>query len=193
MKSIQFAACALTIFGVLMSPAYGQVRKCIGQNGKVTYSDSICGIGTAREDGVSVNANTIDSSGLREQAKKDRGDDAADKAVQQGSKTCKFSYFAYGDEHGKTLSDEAKQECLNNLSAKARGQSTSLEAYNMWKDHFDQKSAARRAVSANIQNSQNARNIADSNRNAINAVGNQLNNKTYKCSPNLLGNSLDCK
>jgi hypothetical protein len=190
---MQLATYVLTLCGMLMGPAYGQVRKCIGQDGKVTYSDSICGIGTAKEDGVRVNANTIDSSGLRGQVDKYRGDEAVEKATQQGSKTCKFASYAYGDEKGKALAAEAKEECLSNIAAKARGLPQSLDAYNMWKDHFEQKSAGRRAAVTQIQNAENARAIADSNRNAINAVGNQLTNKTYKCSPNLLGNALDCK
>ena len=35
--------------------------------------------------------------------------------------------------------------------------------------------------------------VVNSNQNAINNLTNQLNNKTYKCQPNPMGNALECK
>ncbi len=50
-----------------VSVSHAQVRKCVGADGKISYSDVICP-GGASEKGVRTDANTIDSTGLRKQA-----------------------------------------------------------------------------------------------------------------------------
>lgn len=175
--------------------ASGQVRKCTGPDGKVTYSDVICASTGHKESGVTVNANTIDGSVLRRQSEQYSDQEAIGQAASAGK--CKFAYYTLGDDKGKMLSDDAKAECLQNIVAKGKGQQPSLEAYRLWKDHFEMTSSRRQASSARAQSAENARNIANSNRNAIDAVGNKLGNqldsKTYNCRPNMMGSALECK
>jgi hypothetical protein len=51
--------------------SHAQVRKCVGADGKISYSDVICA-GGASEKGVRTDANTIDTSGFRKQAEQDK-------------------------------------------------------------------------------------------------------------------------
>ncbi len=176
MRTIHRFFLAMASVALLVGSAYGQVRKCTGPDGKVTYSDSICGAGTTKENSVTVNSNTIDSSGLRQQAQKYRDSETMESAANSGQ--CKFLHYKYGDAQGKLLADAAKQECLENLLAKSKGQQTSSEAYVRWKDHMAMTSARRDAAAT---------------RAAIEAVGNTVNNKTYECKPNLTGRALDCR
>jgi hypothetical protein len=144
-----------------------------------------------KESGVAVNANTIDSSGLRQQAQKYSDDAAMERAASSGQ--CKFLHYKYGDAQGKLLAEAAKQECRQNVVAKSKGQQTSSEAYGRWKDHMAMTSARRDAAATRAANEQNARATANSNRDAINGVGDRINNKTYECKPNLIGTALDCR
>lgn len=191
MQPVRLLVMAATLWLLTSGYATAQVRKCTSLDGKVTYSDFVCA-SNATEHGVTVNANSIDASSWRKQTKKTRTDDAVEKALQENSGQCKFSSYVYGDSKGKILADAAKEECLRNIAAKASGQTITLDAYNMWKDHSTQKDASRRAAVTRAADAANAQAIANSNRNAINEVGNQINNKTYTCKPNLLGNALNC-
>lgn len=192
------AACAVSI------GAQAQTRKCVGTDGKVTYSDFMCANNTARETEVKTNANTLDASGMREDAKRMRTGEAVDQAMNEQSGQCRFSYFANGDSLGKTLAAAAKQECLSNIKARVTGEPTSQDAYTRWNDHSGRAGATRQAAITRSENAANAqriansntdaaRRIANSNQQSITDLGNQLNNKTYKCQPNLMGTGLDCK
>lgn len=52
---------------------------------------------------------------------------------------CRFSYYVYGDEKGKALAANAKEECLRNKILRRDGQAgaMTLDAYRLWKDHFE--------------------------------------------------------
>ena len=169
--------------------AQAQVRKCTGPDGRVTYSDFVCGANTVRETGVNTNNNTLDASGMREDAQRSRSQDAVAQAQQQGAGRCRFSYFELGDSKGKALAADAKAECLSNLSAKALGQPTSLEAYDMWKDHSTQKSSERQnagnRASAAASAQANAQAIANATSAAISAAGRQNADKSFKCKKSL--------
>lgn len=143
---------AALLLAVLIGPAQAQVRKCTGPDGKVTYSDFVCASGASKEDRVKTNANTIDASGYRQEAQRTKTAQAVDVAVQQGESKCKFAYYSIGDSKGTDLAAAAKQECLDNLAAKASGQPTSLEAYGFWKDHHQIKATQRSAARANSMN-----------------------------------------
>lgn len=149
MKKQFFAA---LLFASLIGPAQAQVRKCTGPDGKVTYSDFVCAGSASKEDRVKTNANTIDASGYRQEAQREKTNQAVDAAVQQGASKCKFASYKYGDSKGQELAAAAKQECLSNLAAKASGQPTSLEAYGFWKDHHQIKSTQRSAAPAGPMN-----------------------------------------
>ncbi|MEO8391192.1 hypothetical protein [Polaromonas sp.] len=127
------------------SQVLAQVKKCVGPDGKVTYSDSLCISSTASQGDVKVNANTIDASGLRQEAQKTRADAAVADAMKQDSPQCKFA-ASVADAKGKALAASAKEECLRNIEAKAMGRPATLEAYGFWKDHQELKSAQRAAV-----------------------------------------------
>lgn len=55
---------------VLTGAAQAQLRKCTGPDGRVTYSDVRCSTGAA-ESNVRANANTLDNSGARRQARQE--------------------------------------------------------------------------------------------------------------------------
>lgn len=172
--------------------ATAQVRKCTAADGKVTYSDYVCA-SAATENNVKVNPNTIDASGLRQQARQTRTENEVAEAIQQSSGQCRFSSYVYGDSKGKALAAAAKEECLRNIAAKVSGQQTSTDAYNMWKDHSTQKDANRQSAITRAANAANTQAAATANQNAINSLSNQINNKTYTCKRNLSGTALDCK
>ena len=172
--------------------ASAQVRKCTAADGKVTYSDFVCA-GASAENGVKVNQNTIDASGLREQARQTRQENEVAEAMQQRSGQCKFSSYVYGDAKGKTLAAAAKEECLRNIAAQVTGQQTSMDAYNMWKDHSTQKDANRQSAITRAANAANTQAAVTANQNAINGLSNQIQNKTYTCKRDFSGTALECK
>ena len=190
--AMKFLICWLVLAFTVVGTADAQVRKCTGPDGKITYSDFICGKNTASEASVRTDYNTIDSSGSRLDAQRMKTDEAVKAALQKDGGSCKFSYFALGDEKGKTLAAAAKQECLDNIRAKASGQPTTLEAYGFWKDHSAQKSTDRQASITRAAAAENARTTQDS----IDKINSQLRNQpsTFKCKPNAFNrNETDCK
>jgi hypothetical protein len=184
MKKILAIALLCVVFSGV---SQGQVRKCVGPNGKVTYSDFLCAGGTASETNVRTDANTIDSSAYRQKAQKMKSEEEVGKAMQLGASKCKFTYLAIGDAKGKELALAAKQECLDNIKAKATGQPTTLDAYNFWKDHSSQKSAERQSAITRAGAAANA----NATQQAIERAG-SANRGSFTCKPNLLGNALDC-
>lgn len=68
--SVLIAASLLPL--LLCAAAQAQPRKCTGPDGKVTYSDVACPDRTVAERSVETSGNTLDGSGLREQAQKDK-------------------------------------------------------------------------------------------------------------------------
>lgn len=142
---VPIAILALTL---ATSGASAQVRKCVGANGKVTYSDFICETNTSKEQEVKTNANTIDGSVYKKEAQKARTDAIAEKATEDARATtaCKFSSYALGDKKGKELADAAREECISNAAAKANGGQGKTDAYQTWKDHRQLKISERSAL-----------------------------------------------
>lgn len=171
MKHALFAALVCVFF---ITPATAQVRKCTGADGRVTYSDFVCASTTAKETGVVTNSNTLDGSGMRKQAKSDRNTAAGDQAVMEKGEQCKFTRYGLGKGVGAMLADAATKECLDNLRAKAIGQPVFFEAFNRWKE-------------AKIAS--DAQSAADGTRAALN----NLQNKSYQCTPNPFGTSMNCR
>jgi hypothetical protein len=151
----------------------------------------VCAGNTKTESSVRTDANVIDSSGYRRDAQQMKSQEAVDKAMQNESSSCKFSYFSLGDQKGKDLASAAKQECLDNIKAKATGQPTSTTAYGFWKDHSSQKSSERQ----NAMNRANATDNANATRQAIQNSQNSNNNfkQGFTCRKNVMGNELDCR
>lgn len=116
---------------IFCTPALAQMKKCTGSDGKITFSDVACKGGSSSETIRYPEGNSLDTSGLRQQAKQ-----LADSDLERSPPVeCKFDYFGPGAEKGKVLAANAKQECLRNIQAKKEGRETSLEHYNFWKDH----------------------------------------------------------
>lgn len=188
---------------ILCSSLHAQARKCVGADGRVTYSDALCDTKSQSQTTVNTNANTIDHSGLRQEAQKLRAEkseaassERLDNLRQSNPVECKFSYHALGDAKGKKLAADAKEECLRNIEAKRTGQPGSREAYGLWKDHFAQTSANRGAAVAQANANANAtatRNSIDDVGKAVDNVGKAVRDKNYTCKPNLAGNALECR
>ncbi len=192
--SIRIACLAAALFLPLCAEA--QVRKCIGPDGKVTYSDFICKSETVREQSVRTDANALDHSGLRQEAASMRTNAAVDAAMQSESGQCKFKRFVLGDSLGKELSAAAKKECLDNVAAKVRGAPTSLVAYNRWKEHFSQESVNRNAIIARSEAKASADAIVRSNeetKHSVDKLSRSVKDKSYTCRPNAIGSALDCR
>lgn len=146
----------LFLLALLLPLAVGaQVRKC-QIDGKMIYSDTQCG-----QQGATVNttANSVDSSGLRQQAQRDREEAKRQQETMEIDsqraalavnvpQECRFKYYTYGDAKGKVLSQNAKTECIQNFIDAKAGKPASREAYGMWKDHHDRMSEDRNAAVA---------------------------------------------
>lgn len=152
---MNISALFLMVLVVFMSSAQAQVRKCVSSTGKITYSDFVCEKDTSNESAVSTRQNNVDMSASRKEVET-HNKAAAQTPIQTtpqiiGGKQatpdeiarCKFEHYAYGDPKGKSLAAAAKQECLDNITAKANGQPTSQEQYGFWKDHQQIKSTQR--------------------------------------------------
>jgi hypothetical protein len=200
--SIIIVAALLLSFG-----SQAQVRKCTGPDGKVTYSDVLCTNPSARESSVDTSANTLDHSGLRKEAQRMRETEELDALATNTPRECRFKFHAYGDPKGKVLSEKAKNECIRNIVAAKQGKPTSMDAYALWKDHFDQTATSRRAIAQQIGDAENARRIAASNESAIQdagrknerairEVGKNIESKLDRpmtCTKSPLSNDLICK
>lgn len=92
---------------------------------------------------------------------------------------CKFRYFTLGDDRGKVLASNAKQECIRNKALKDSGRASAAtyDAYTQWKDNFE------------IENTR--RNQALNRANAANAAANRPKLR-MTCKPDFLGR-LQCE
>lgn len=155
----------LLLCGLLLSAAsHAQVQKCTIE-GKTVYSDSQCGQhGTA----INTTANTVDGSGLREQAQRNRDEaqrqqESAELDGQRASLAanvpleCKFKSFKNRDEKGRLLGQRAQAECIQNILNARQGKPPNLAAYGLWKDHNDRVSADRNAEAARSSAAINSR------------------------------------
>lgn len=182
---------ATLLFGV---NAQAQLRKCTGPDGKVTYSDVVCASNAATGSIKNAGGNSLDASGFRQEVQKNLAEKevaasrAAAVARQGPPQDCKFSYFALGDEKGKRLAANAKEECLRNNEARLKGEPTSLEHYTFWNDHRTAKSVNRQGAITRANSDANAW----ATRNAINNAATDIKNKSYTCTPTI-GNTLDCR
>ncbi len=63
---------------------------------------------------------------------------------------CRFRYYRFNDKRGAALAQRAKEECLQNIEARAKGRPSqqSLSAYQMWRDHYAITTQKRSAPSA---------------------------------------------
>ncbi len=153
MKAIRIAA--LLLATALAGTPHAQVRKCIGPDGKVTYSDALCTKDTAKEAGVKVDANTLDASGARADARQYRMDKLIAQARQKDPNLCKFSVEASDLGNGNRLASEATQECLLNLGAKEAGQPVLHEAYDRWYDNQQLQLSKRQAAATEQRDAAN--------------------------------------
>lgn len=193
LKTIFFTVLLCATF---INSASAQVRKCVGANGKVTYSDFICEANTTKEQEVKTNANTIDGSAMRASAKSDKERSVADAAVSRGAKQCDFKRSSVGNEQGNALADAAKEECLANLAAAALGKPTKLDAKTAWVEYSTARRARMQAAmnsSIAAHNAYAAAMASQNTTNAINAASDRANNKVYTCTPSGYNNTATCR
>ncbi len=97
---------------VLLVPlvASAQVRKCTQPDGKVVYSDSLC-TSQAKETAVDTSANSIDHSGLRQQAKKAQA--AEVKQAKQAAADQKKERLAREDAERTARTKKASQALMD--------------------------------------------------------------------------------
>jgi hypothetical protein len=146
MKTIIIAALLLAAVS-----AQAQVRKCTGADGKITYSDFICGKDTTAEAGVRTDANSIDSSGLRQESRKLQAENLRAQAKKSGSTKCSFSYFDSSNPEGKNYADAAATECFANIVATQSGAATSQKAYIAWKAYYQPIADKRKATAESMK------------------------------------------
>lgn len=182
--TIFIASCAMC-----MEASHAQLRKCTGPDGKVTYSDVVCAGGAAASSIKNPGGNSIDTSALRDDTSRLESQPA--KATGESSASppqdCKFEYYVLGDNKGKRLAANAKEECLRNNQAKLNGGPTSLEHYNFWRDYRGIKTSERQAAIANG----NA--AARAAQQSLNNVGKPEPKQKLTCRPNLRGTELECE
>ena len=150
MKTIALAALLLSM--ACVGTAQAQVRKCVGPDGKVTYSDALCAKDTAKEAGVKVDANTVDASGARADARKYRMEKLIAQARQKNPNLCKFNVDPSDQGNGNKLADAATQECYLNLGAEEAGQAVLHEAYDRWYDNQQLQLSKRGAAATEQRN-----------------------------------------
>ena len=197
MKAGESMKFALLIVATLLfcTNAQAQLRKCVGVDGRVTYSDVMCSTDSTSGTIKNPNGNTLDASGFRQHVQKSNAEKEAEEqrlaaaARQSPPQECKFAYFSIGDEKGKRLSANAKAECLQNNEAKLQGQPTSLEHYTFWNDHHNRKSNSRQAAIAQAQSNVNAWATQKAIKNAVS----DSENKIFSCTPNGFGTGLNCR
>lgn len=191
MKKFIFAALAL---GVCFA-SNAQLRKCVGPDGKVTYSDVVC-TGNSATHNVKLHDNTLDTSGLRAEGQRIEQNERYASLMQNPPQECRFKSYKNNDQKGKALADLAQQECVKGLLS-GNNQSGATPAYDRWKDHYEQTTSSRQAAINRAGAADNAAAIARSNataiQNAVNAANRNAENRTTTCKPNLMGTALECR
>jgi hypothetical protein len=127
--------------------ASAQMRKCVGADGKVTYSDVVCA-STADKDTLMLRAPTPEERGQQRQtdaAKANSAQTAAIRAQIMNTEypECKFEYYASGGARAKAIVDNAKRECKENKVAETLGGPQSNAAYLRWRDYIQLETARR--------------------------------------------------
>lgn len=195
----------LTVVAMLLLCAntQAQTRKCIGADGKVTYSDVVCDARSSSQSTINTNANTIDHSGLRRDAENMRQEKAsadieqrANLLRQSNPAECRFRFHKYGDEIGKARAQNAKEECIQNL---ARGTSNRTAA-DTSNEHLESTSQSRSRALDRAQAAENSRqDRAQATENsrkiegAIDSLSRKIEDRTVTCKPRPYSKELDCK
>ena len=169
-----------------------QVRKCVGADGKVTYSDAICNSGMASTAVRNLDVNNIDNSGFRREAEAINVGLEDERLRQNPPLECQFRFHPR-DEKGKTLAYKAQEECVRNLLAQRKGATASTLNYSMWKDHYDQTDSRRQAAANRAVSSMNAQEIARSNNAAAQRSLGLQGDRKLRCKPNFGRTELICE
>lgn len=127
---------------------HAQVRKCIGSDGKVTYSDFVCAANTASETSVRTNQNTVDHSAQRKDVRQALDATEAEKILSGPAPVeCKFKSFKNGDAKGKVLADKAQFECVRNILNAKQGMPPVKIDYQNWNEHHTLEANKRKSTS----------------------------------------------
>ena len=149
------------LFLLFFCPAHAQMRKCLTSAGTVIISNTPCEKISTESIKLPTEFTTYDPGPKQNYV--------APNPIRSAPTVCKFAAFAMGDTLGKTLAENAKQECERNNQAKLVGGPVSLEHYNYWRDHSQQETARRGSISRSVDS-------------AIGSIGKSMN-----CTPNGFG------
>lgn len=196
LNSIQSNFFVLIACGLLLSSnASAQINKCKSPSGATVYSDKPCETGAPGKQ-VHITENVMSSDGDRrliaEQREAALRQHAANREAYLMNVTpaeCTFKAYKLGDERGKALAQQAKQECIRNIIARERGEpATSTQYQQMWQSNRNYQATVRGAAIREM----NAQ-IRDSTR-EMNANVRDLNkSRNMRCTPSAYGRELDCK
>jgi len=185
----------LLVAALLSTSVQAQVFKCNYGKGRVEYSDVTCA------GAVSTGIRNVPSEAVPYDPANDPNARAlkmmqADQ-VRSGPTPaeCKFKYFTSGDAKGKILAANAKEECLQNMENKIKGDAVSLDAYSLWRDHYAVTSSKRNAIAAQMNADANAHRTEQKINQATQEINQKLDqnawnasrrsatqeNKTYRC------------
>ena len=173
-------------------PSAAQVRKCVGADGKVAYSDTVCNSGAASTAVQNLDVNNIDNSGFRREAEAVNLGLENERLRQNPPLECQFRFHPR-DEKGKTLAYKAQEECVRNLLAQRNGAPASKLNYSMWKDHYDQIDSRRQAAANRAVSSINAQEISRSNNAAAQRSLGVQGDRKLTCKPNFARTALICE
>lgn len=174
------------------APSAAQVRKCIGAEGKVTYSDVICSSGAASTVVRNLDVNNIDNSGFRREVEAVNAALENEKLRQNPPLECQFRFHPR-NEKGKVLAYMAQEECIKNLLTQRNGAPASTLNYSMWKDHYDQTDSRRQAAANRAVSSMNAQEISRSNSAAAQRSLGVQGDRKLTCKPNITRTALICE
>lgn len=185
LNSIQSNFFVLIACGLLLSSnASAQINKCKSPSGATVYSDKPCETGSPGKQ-VHITENVMSSEGDRrlivEQREAAMRQHAANREAYLMNVTpaeCTFKAYKLGDERGKALAQQAKQECIRNIIARERGEpATSTHYQQMWQSNRSHQAAVRGAV------------ISDMNA----QIRDSTKSRNMRCTPSPYGRVLDCK
>jgi hypothetical protein len=140
----------LIVVILLTGSADAQMRKCVGADGKVTYSDVLCA-NTADRDTLILRAPTTEE---RSQRQVEATNASSTRATAQTATIraqimsteypeCQFEYYASGGARAQAVVENARRECKENKVAEAIGGQQRNAAYLRWRDYIQLETARR--------------------------------------------------
>ena len=120
------------------SQAHAGVYKCTNAQGKIEYSDKPCSDGVRMRVDVPPDINVVPKAATPPAERQPTGVTLEPPSAPSTARStrepsdwsapanCQFSYYTFGDEKGKVLANNAKNECLRNNTLKAQGRGAEI-------------------------------------------------------------------